>query len=174
MRVAAFREGDSAGGNVIAPGSTGAGVPKIISILYAAVPIPGSRTLNRRQPKYSCGLLRERGYHPRWRADRGRQRLSEVRDSVRFTGVKQSNRDRRCASTALLGDSRQFLICPDRRVLKLPSLLPRWWRPFPLELPCEPSGKRSSDYGQGAFGELGILLGGFRESKVVQLRIDLD
>jgi hypothetical protein len=58
--------------------------------------------------------------------------------------------------------------------LKLPSLLPRWWCSLPLELPGESSRKRSCDDAQGVLGELRILLGGFRESKAVQLRVDLN
>ena len=75
---------------------------------------------------------------------------------------------------ALIHDSRQSLVRPDRRILKLPHLLPRRWRSLPLELPCESSRKRSGDDTQGVPGKLGILLGGFRESKAVQLRVDLN
>jgi len=75
---------------------------------------------------------------------------------------------------ALIHDSRQSLVRPDRRILKLPRLLPRRWRSLPLELPCESSRKRSGDDTQGVPGKLGILLGGFRESKAVQLRVDLN
>jgi len=28
-----------------------------------------------------------------------------------------------------------LFVCPDRRVLKLPRLLPGWWRSVPLQLP---------------------------------------
>ena len=52
-------------------------------------------------------------------------------------------------------------------------LLPSWWRSFPLELPGESSRKRSCDDAQGVLGELGVLLCSFRESKAVQLRVDL-
>src|SRR2546430_112647 len=78
------------------------------------------------------------------------------------------------AGPALLHDSGELFICPDRRVLKLPRLLPGWWRSLPLYLPCESSRKRSCDDTQGMPGELGILLGGFCESKAVQLRVDLN
>ena len=67
-----------------------------------------------------------------------------------------------------------LFVCPDRRVLKLPRLLPGWWRSVPLELPGESSRKRSCDDTQGMPGELGILLGRFGESKAVQLRVDLN
>ena len=76
--------------------------------------------------------------------------------------------------SALFHDSRQSLVRPDRRILKLSRLLPRRWRSLPLELPCESSRKRSGDDTQGVPGKLGILLGGFRESKAVQLRVDLN
>src|SRR5215472_7650386 len=74
----------------------------------------------------------------------------------------------------LLRDPRQSLVCLDRRVLKLPRLLPRRWRSLPFELPCEPSRKRSGDDAQGVLGELRILLGGFRESKAAQFGVDLN
>src|SRR5215469_11730094 len=60
---------------------------------------------------------------------------------------------------------------PDRRVLKFPSWLPGWWRSFPPQLPGESSQERSRDETQRAPGKPGILEGGFRESKAVQLRI---
>ena len=75
---------------------------------------------------------------------------------------------------ALLHDSRQSLVCPDRRVLKFPRLFPGRCRSLPFELPGESSRKRSCDDAQGLLGELGILLGGFGESKAVQLRVDLN
>jgi hypothetical protein len=78
------------------------------------------------------------------------------------------------AGPALLHDFRQPLVCPDRRVLKLPRLLPGWRRSLPLELPSESPRKRSCDDTQCMPGELGILLGGFGESKAVQLRVDLN
>ena len=75
---------------------------------------------------------------------------------------------------ALLHDSRQSFVCPNRRVLKLPRLLTGWWCSLPLKLPGESSRKRSCDDAQGVLGELGILLGGFRESKTVQFGVDLN
>jgi hypothetical protein len=50
----------------------------------------------------------------------------------------------------------------------------RWWCSLPLKLPGESSRKRSCDDAQGVLGELGILLDCFRESKTVQLRVDLN
>jgi len=58
--------------------------------------------------------------------------------------------------------------------LKLPRLLTGWWCSLPLKLPGESSRKRSGDDAQGVLGELGILLGGFRESKAIQLWVDLN
>src|SRR5229473_237985 len=75
---------------------------------------------------------------------------------------------------ALLHDSRQSFVCPNCRILKLPRLLTGWWSSLPLKLQGESSRKRSCDDAQGVLGELGILLGGFRESKTVQLRVDLN
>ena len=75
---------------------------------------------------------------------------------------------------ALFRDARQSFVCPNRRVLKLPRLLTAWWRSVPLKLPGESCRKRSCNDAQGVLGELGILLGGFRESKAVQLRVDLN
>src|SRR2546423_363758 len=78
------------------------------------------------------------------------------------------------AGPALLHDSRQRFVCADRRVLKLPSLLPWWGRSLPLELPSESSRKRSCDDAHGVPDELGILFGGFRERKPIQLRVDVN
>ena len=75
---------------------------------------------------------------------------------------------------ALIHDARQSFVCPNRRVLKLPRLLTGWWCFLPLKLPGESRRKRSCNDAQGVLGELGILLGGFRESKAVQLRVDLN
>jgi hypothetical protein len=75
---------------------------------------------------------------------------------------------------AYLLHARQSFVCPNRRVLKLPRLLTGWWCSLPLKLPGESGRKRSCNDAQGLLGELGILLGGFRESKAVQLRVDLD
>jgi len=75
---------------------------------------------------------------------------------------------------ALIHDVRQSLVRPDCHVLKLPRLLPRWRHSLPLELPCESSEQRSCYYPQGMLGELGILSGGFRESKAVQFGVDLN
>jgi len=57
--------------------------------------------------------------------------------------------------------------------LKLPRLLTGWWRSLPLKLPGESSRKRPGDDAQGVLGEFGILLGSLRESKAIQLRVDL-
>ena len=84
------------------------------------------------------------------------------------------DRHREPPGRALLHDSREPLVCPDRRVLKLPRLLPGRWRFLPLELPGESSQERSCDDSQGTPGELGMLLGRFGESKAVQLRVDLN
>ena len=74
----------------------------------------------------------------------------------------------------LVYDARQFFVRPNRCVLKLPRLLTEWWWSFPLKLPGESCRKRSCNDAQGLLGELGILLYGFRESKAVQLRVDLN
>jgi hypothetical protein len=78
------------------------------------------------------------------------------------------------AGPALIHDARQSFVCPNRRVLKLPRLLTGWWCSLPLKLPGESCRKRSCNDAQGVLGELGILLGGFRESEAVQLRVDLN
>lgn len=78
------------------------------------------------------------------------------------------------SGSALIHDFRQSLVGPDRGVLKLPRLLARWRCSLPLELPGESSRKRPCDDAHGLPGELGILLGGFRESQAVQLRVDLN
>ena len=78
------------------------------------------------------------------------------------------------ARPALLRDFRQSFVRTDRRVLKLPRLLTGWWRSPPLKLPGESSRKRSGDDAQGLLGEFGILLGGLRESKAAQFRVDLN
>ena len=76
--------------------------------------------------------------------------------------------------TALLHDSGESFVGANRRILKLPRRLTGRWRSLPLKLPGESSGKRSCDDTQSVFGELGILPGGFGESKTVQLRVDLN
>ncbi len=78
------------------------------------------------------------------------------------------------AGPALVHDARQSFVCPNRRVLKLPRLLTGWWCSLPLKLPGESCRKRSCNDAQGVLGELGILSGGLRESKAVQLRVDLN
>ena len=93
--------------------------------------------------------------------------LSSTREYDQFAAIES-------VGPALLHDSRQSLVCPDRRVLKFPRLLSRRCHALPFELPGESSRKRSCDDAQGVLGELGILLGGFRESKAVQLRVDLN
>jgi hypothetical protein len=75
---------------------------------------------------------------------------------------------------ALLCDTRQLLVCPDRCVLKLPCLLPGRRRALPHELPRESTRKRSRDDVRRLLGELRIQSGGFRDSKEIQLRIDLN
>lgn len=78
------------------------------------------------------------------------------------------------AGPALLRDSRQSLVCPDRCVLKLPRLLPGWRRALPHELPRESLRKRPCENVRGQTSELGILFGGFGESKAIQLRVDFN
>ena len=93
--------------------------------------------------------------------------LSSTSEYDQFAAIKS-------VGPALLHDSRQSFVCPNCRILKLPRLLTGWWCSLPLKLPGESSQKRSCDDAQGVLGELGILLGGFRESKTVQLRVDLN
>ena len=68
----------------------------------------------------------------------------------------------------------QPLVGPDRRVLKLPGALSGWRGFLPLHLPCESFEKRAGNDGKSQSCELGILLGGFRKSKLIQLRVDLN
>jgi hypothetical protein len=75
---------------------------------------------------------------------------------------------------ALIHNVRQSFVCPNRCVLKLPRSLTGWWCFLPLKLPGESRRKRPCNDAQGVLGELGIPLGGFRESEEVQLRVDLN
>ncbi len=75
---------------------------------------------------------------------------------------------------ALLCDTRQSLVRPDRSILKLPCLLPGRRHTLPHELPRETTRKRSCDDVRRLPGELGIQLGGFRDGKEIQLRIELN
>jgi hypothetical protein len=75
---------------------------------------------------------------------------------------------------ALLEAGQPF-VGTNRRILKLPRLLPgRWGGPFPLELPSESPQQRPGDDAQGLPSKLGKLLGGFLERTAVQLGVDLD
>jgi len=68
---------------------------------------------------------------------------------------------------ALPNDLRQPFVCPDRRVLKFPRLLPCWRRSLPLHLPGKSLQKRPRDDAQSKPGELRVLLGSFGESAAV-------
>jgi hypothetical protein len=103
----------------------------------------------------------------------------QFRSSFQFVGGSSTSEYDNSAAIesdgpTLIHDARQSFVCPNRRVLKLPRLLTGWRCSLPLKLPGESRRKRSRNDAQGVLGELGIVLGGFRESKAVQLRVDLN